>query len=86
MKPDQQVIAMTQSHQSYAAEVERQELIKECHCLIAITSRPGATKLLRGAIPMLEVFAAYKQNRARSPSQPKSRRANFGLSQLEKHI
>lgn len=78
---------MTQTDLARAAELERQELLKKCHCLIAvIASRPGSTKLLRGVIPMLQVFANYKANRARSPSQRKPRRANFGLSELEKNI
>jgi len=48
------------------AELERQQLIKQCHCLIAvIASRPGAIKLLRGVIPMLEIYAAHKANRVR---------------------
>jgi hypothetical protein len=76
---------MSQSHA--AAELERQELIKQCHCLIAaIASRPGSTKLLRGVLPMLEVFAAYKQKRARSPSQRKPRHASFDKAELRKNI
>lgn len=48
------------------AELERQQLIKQAHCLVAaIASRPGAIKLLRGVIPMLEIYAGYKANRAR---------------------
>lgn len=47
-------------------ELERQQLIKHAHCLIAvIASRPGAIKLLRGVIPMLEIYAGYKSNQAR---------------------
>jgi hypothetical protein len=57
---------MTQSPQSHTADLERQQLIKQCHCLVAvIASRPGAIKLLRGVIPMLETYAGYKRNRAR---------------------
>lgn len=45
-------------------ELERQQLIKECHCLIAvIANRPGSIKLLRGVLPTLETFAGYKSNR-----------------------
>lgn len=50
--------------ENYAAELERQQLIKHCHALVAvIASRPGSTKLLRGIVPTLEQFAAYKVNR-----------------------
>jgi hypothetical protein len=49
---------------SYAAQQERQELIKEAHCLIAvIASRPGSLKLLRLTVAMLQNYAAYKSNR-----------------------
>lgn len=45
------------------SELERQQLIKQAHSLIAvIASRPGSIKLLRGVIPMLETYAAYKSN------------------------
>jgi len=51
---------------SYAAQQERQELIKEAHSLIAaIASRPGSTKLLRATVAMLQSYAAYKANRNR---------------------
>ena len=57
---------MNEVYQSHAAELERQQLIKQCHCLIAaIASRPGAIKLLRGVIPILEIYAGYKASRAR---------------------
>ncbi len=47
-----------------AAELERQQLIKRCHCLVAaIANRPGSTKLLLGIVPTLELFAGYKANR-----------------------
>lgn len=46
---------------------EHQALVSEAHALIAaIAKRPGATKLLRGIIPMLQIYAAYKANRKRS--------------------
>lgn len=55
---------MTQTDLAHAAELERQQLIKQCHCLVAvIASRPGAIKLLRGILPMLEIYAGYKANR-----------------------
>jgi len=58
-------IAMNENQQTHAAELERQQLIKQCHSLIAaIASRPGATKLY-GIMPTLEQYAAYKQNRRR---------------------
>jgi hypothetical protein len=51
-------------NQNHAAELERQELIKKCHCLVAaIARRPGSTKLLLGIVPTLELFANYKSNR-----------------------
>jgi len=35
---------MNENQQTHAAELERQQLIKQCHSLIAaIASRPGAT-------------------------------------------
>jgi len=41
-------IAMNENQQTHAAELERQQLIKQCHILIAaIASRPGQQKLLR---------------------------------------
>ena len=50
--------------ENHAAELERQELIKKCHCLVAaIANRPGSTKLLLGIVPTLELFASYKANR-----------------------
>ncbi len=56
-------------NQSYIAELERQSLIKQCHCLIAaIANRPGSTKLLRGVLPTLETFAGYKANSLRQRS------------------
>jgi hypothetical protein len=51
--------------QNHAAEVERQELIKHCHSLVAaIANQPGSIKLLRGILPMLETFAEYKVRRS----------------------
>jgi hypothetical protein len=45
-------------------ELERQKLVKQAHCLVAvIASRLGAIKLLRGVVPMLEIYADYKANR-----------------------
>lgn len=45
---------------------ERQQLIKQAHSLIAaIASRPGSTKLLRGIMPTLQLYAGYKTNRKR---------------------
>jgi len=53
---------MNENQQTHAAELERQQLIKQCHSLIAaIASRPGRN--FYGA-PTLE-YAAYKQNRRR---------------------
>jgi hypothetical protein len=55
---------MSESQPTHAAELERQQLVKQAHCLVAaIASRPGAIKLLRGVIPMLEIYAGYKANR-----------------------
>ncbi|MCY7284794.1 MAG: hypothetical protein LH679_15485 [Cyanobacteria bacterium CAN_BIN43] len=52
-------------NQSYTAEPERQQLIRHCHSLVAaIASRPGSIKLLRGIVPMLEMFAGYKARRS----------------------
>ena len=53
-----------QSH--HTAELEREQLIKQCHCLIAaIASRPGSTKLLKGILPMLHQYAQYKRRKPR---------------------
>jgi hypothetical protein len=59
---------MTQAN--YAkAELERQELIKQAHSLIAaIASRPGSTKLLRTIVPILKLYATYKKSRASAAS------------------
>jgi len=57
---------MIQTNFAHAAELERQQLIKQAHCLVAvIASRPGSIKLLQGVIPMLEIYAGYKANRVR---------------------
>jgi hypothetical protein len=54
---------------SHTAELERQQLIKRCHCLIAaIANCPGSIKLLRGIVPTLETFAGYKANVSRQRS------------------
>jgi hypothetical protein len=58
---------MSESH--IAAELERQQLIRQCHSLVAaIANRPGSTKLLKGILPTLEVFAGYKANSLRQRS------------------
>ena len=45
--------------------LEHQRLVARCHGLIAaIASRPGGTKLLRGILPVLEQYAAYKKRKA----------------------
>lgn len=55
---------MTQIDLAHAAELERQQLIKQCHSLVAaIASKPSSIKLLRGILPMLEIYASYKANR-----------------------
>jgi hypothetical protein len=47
-----------------AAELQRRELIRHCHSLVAmIANRPGSIKLLQGILPTLEAFAQYKANR-----------------------
>jgi len=56
-------IAMNENQQTHAAELERQQLIKQCHVLIAAIASRGATKLL--GIMQRAVYAAYKQNRRR---------------------
>lgn len=64
--PSRDAIAMSDHQQIHAGELERQQLTKHAHSLVAaIAIRPGATKLLKGIMPMLEQFAAYKQNRVR---------------------
>lgn len=51
-------------NQNHAAELEREQLIRHCHSLVAaIANRPGSTKLLKGIVPMLEIYANYKANR-----------------------
>jgi hypothetical protein len=53
--------------QQFHAELERQELIKQCHRLIsAIAYRPGYIKLLTLAKNHLETLAQYKGNCQRS--------------------
>ena len=50
--------------QQFNAMLERQQLIEQCHNLIAeIANHPNALKLLRSTIAMLESYAAYKANR-----------------------
>ena len=40
-----------------AAELERQQLIRHCHSLVAaIANRPGSIKLLKGIVPTLEIL------------------------------
>lgn len=52
------------SSTSVQLELERQELIKQAHSLIAkIASRPGSLKLLKIVVPILEQYADYKRNR-----------------------
>ena len=64
---------MNESQQTHAAELERQQLIKQAHSLVAaIASRPGATKLLKGIMPTLEMYAGYKSNRVRQRRLPGS--------------
>lgn len=59
-------IAMNGAQENHTAELERQQLIKQAHSLVAaIASRPGATKLLKGIMPTLEMYAGYKANRVR---------------------
>lgn len=64
MKPrSEDALAMNGAQENHAAELERQQLIKQAHSLVAaIASRPGATKLLRGIMPTLELYAGYKSN------------------------
>lgn len=66
---------MNGAQENHAAELERQQLIKQAQALVAamlakrsafgIASRPGATKLLKGVMPTLEMYAGYKANRVR---------------------
>ncbi len=57
---------MIDDPQTHAAELERQQLTKRAHCLVAqIATRPGATKLLKGIVPVLEQYAQYKAKRVR---------------------
>ena len=54
---------MTQHYQ--AQDSEHQHLVARCHTLVAaIASRPGATKLLKGIVPTLEMYAGYKRAQA----------------------
>lgn len=63
IRPSDDVIAIP----NHAAELEHQELVKRCHSLVAkIANQPGAIKNLKGILPMLETYAAYKGNRRRS--------------------
>lgn len=57
---------MNGTQEDHTAELDRQQLIKQAHALVAaIASRPGATKLLKGIMPTLQLYAGYKSNRAR---------------------
>lgn len=52
--------------QSHAAELERQQLLRDCHGLIAaIGHKPYSNKLLRSARDSLERCLEYKANRKR---------------------
>lgn len=43
------------------------QLRSECHQLIEqISKRPGAAKILLGLLPMLKLYASYKQRRSRT--------------------
>lgn len=58
------VFAMTQSEPRN--DPEHQRLVAQCHSLVdVIANRPGAVKLLKGVLPTLEQYAAYKMNRSR---------------------
>lgn len=71
--------------QNHAAELERQELIKRCHSLVAaIANRPGSIKLLLGIVPTLEIFAGYKSNR-RSRHNVKGRASLIKDKDLRSH-
>ena len=57
---------MIDDPQTHAAELERQQLTKRAHCLVAqIATRPGAVKLLKGIIPLLQIYANYKRKGVR---------------------
>ncbi len=57
---------MSENHSSYAAERQRQELIKEAHSLISvIASKPNSLKLLQAAVSALQIYSGYKANRFR---------------------
>ena len=50
--------------QQFNAMLERQQLIEQCHNLIAeIANHPNGLKLLRSTIRMLQSYTAYKANR-----------------------
>ncbi len=55
---------MSDFRQYYAAERQRQELIQECHSLIAlIANKPNCLKLLKIASDSLKMYAGYKIGR-----------------------
>lgn len=55
-----------QINRTQAAELQRQELICECHSLIAaIARKPACLKLLGLAQHYLRLLASYKANRSR---------------------
>lgn len=55
---------MPQLDQVHTAELERQQLLKQCHQLVdAIAFQPGGTKLLRGIMPTLKIYAQYKMSK-----------------------
>ena len=55
---------MTQSPQSHAAELERQQLLAECHGLVAlIGQKPYAVRLLKAAKNGLMLYCKYKEGR-----------------------
>jgi hypothetical protein len=54
----------TESHPEVQLTVE--QLRSQCHQLIeTISRRPGAVKLLLGLLPLLKLYANYKQRRSR---------------------
>lgn len=56
---------MNEHHRTYD-DLEHQRLVARCHALVAvIANKSSGTKLLKGILPVLEQYAAYKNKTGR---------------------
>lgn len=61
-----EAIAVSENQQNHVLELQRQQLLRDCHGLIAaIGQKPYSNKLLRSARESLEKCLEYKANRGR---------------------